>query len=754
MKTPIYITLLIILTLSTTAMAQPEFFSVIPNTTEPIKNDESVHFYSTGLLIPEHLRGTQYVVSDNAEHELTSKWDWRKHNGVTPVKDQGKCGSCYAFGAVGMVESGIKVYDGITYDLSEEQAKSCMWEIGGCAGGTVQWVMNPFTQNGIILEKDYPYSPTNGICYPFEPTLRLTDWHLISTDASPSRNQIKSYIKQAPVVTSLTVSGWERGYNGSYVLDTPDKEGKDHAVILVGWNDSISDENVSGHWIFKNSWGTGWGDNGYGYIEYDTAKIGTHMSILGGYEDYDPYTRTLNYDEAGWNGAFGAHGFDTIKCMARFNISTEEINGIEFWTTGVTSDIDLYLYDGFNDKKVNQYYIGNLTNELYSIENLSYPEPGYHSVSIDEKIVSTTGTVVVVASIKNIDCIYFNDKVAPIAVDNQGNTEYEKTFVSVGDPNSKWYGWWYDTRTLPMHDGSIGKADVALRLRISDGNPEYKNITISTTDPTENVSVGDTVNFTAVCIDNNDDEIYCGKITWFNDNATVGTLECSISSSTFTSLFEGNTTVYAKGNKTSNSIPISVIPAEPVCDYIILCTEDYTTDIYINDTIELTYTCLDQYADNIECGNVTWFNDNESVGVMNGITFIGLSEGVTNITIISNCTHSYSNSVQMNVIHKPIIVVTPEPTAVPTVKSRSRSSSSSTWVIPTSTSTPVPTVESTPLAEFIPKIIVKSEINITTDTEPNNTTIPQATTPTNALVLFIICAFIIGVFLIYKSNKG
>jgi len=741
MKTPIVITLLIILTLSATATAQPNFFTVIPNTTNPIEYNETVDFYSTGLLIPEHLMGTQYVVSNRPKsYELPSKWDWRDHNGVTPVKDQGICGSCYAFGAVAMVESGIKVYDGITYDLSEEQAKSCMWEIGGCIGGTIQWVMNPFTQNGIILEKDYPYFPVNGMCYPYQPTLRVTDWHLISTEAIPSINLIKCYIMQAPVVTSLVVSGWDNKYNGSYVL-TPDKEGKAHSVLLVGWNDSFSDKNVSGHWIFKNSWGTGWGDNGYGYIEYDTAEIGTHMSILGGYEEYDPYTHTLNYDDAGWNDAVGAYGFDRIRGLCIFNISTEEITDIEFWTTGATSDIKLTLYDGFDGQK--------LGNQLYSIEDLSYVEPGYHSVKVDTKITSTTGKIVVVANITNVDCVYYTDKVAPIAIDLKGSAEIGKTFVSIGDPNHKWYDKWYDMSKLPMDNGDIYNADVALRLRVSDGNPEYKNITISTTDPTKNVSVGDIVNFTAVCIDNNDDEIYCGKIEWISYNETVGTLDGSKSSSTFTAHEDGNTTVFAKGNKTSNLISISVIPAEPVCDYIVLYTENYVTDVYVDDEVQFIYTCLDQYIDKIECGNFTWYNDNITVGVMNGTIFKGMDKGVTNITMMGNCTQSFSNSVQMNVTDKPIVVITPVPTAVPTVKSRSGGSSSN-WVIITPIATSVPTPEPTTTAEPTPVKTVVPKTNITI----NNTSIPQETTPVKGLVLYIICAFIIGLFLVHKSNKN
>ena len=327
MNKPIILVFAILLLTVPTIAGEPEFFSVIEGN---ISKDTSIEyepndfFYATGLLIPEHLQNSHYAVEMVSTTSLPSKWDWRTQDGVTSVKDQDNCGACYAFGSIGMIESYIKVNDGIPYDLSEEQGKNCMWETTGCLGGSVQWTMNPFTANGIITEGDYPYVQTSGICKDIEPTLRITEWNLLSTDKELSRDTLKSYIKKAPVVTSLVVEGWNQTYNGSYVLSI-DKEGKPHAVVLVGWNDSTSDKNVSGHWIFKNSWGTSWGDNGYGYIEYDTAKIGTHVSVINGYEYYNPNLYTLNYDEAGWTLAFGAVGFDTIRGMAIYNLSNENV---------------------------------------------------------------------------------------------------------------------------------------------------------------------------------------------------------------------------------------------------------------------------------------------------------------------------------------------------------------------------------------------------------------------------------------------
>ena len=559
MKTIILVFAILLLTVPTIS-GEPIFFSVIEGNTSKdtsVEYEPNDFFYATGLLIPEHLQNSHYAV-EIVTSELPSKWDWRTQDGVTSVKDQGNCGACYAFGSVGMIESYIKVNDGIPYDLSEEQGKNCMWETTGCLGGSVQWTMNPFTANGIITEGDYPYVQTSGICKDIEPTLRITEWNLLSTDKELSRDTLKSYIKKAPVVTSLVVEGWNQTYNGSYVLSI-DKEGKPHAVVLVGWNDSTYEINVSGHWIFKNSWGTSWGDNGYGYIEYDTAGIGTHVSVIDGYEYYNPDLYTLNYDEAGWTLAFGAVSFDTIRGMAIYNLTNEDVEGIEFWTTGATSNIDLYLYDGWEGEKVRRkdYYLGNLTNELFSIKGLSYKEPGYHSIKIDP-VNSSTGTIVVVADVTNIDSIYATNCVAPIAIDNKGQTEKKKTFVSVGDPKSKWYNWWYDASSLRLIDGTVGNADVALRLRVHGSEQiQCENILIETEGYVRTANIGNRVNFTVKCIDEYGMPTALTNITWHNSNDTVGTMTDSV----FKAISTGATTIHAEGackNPESNNITITV----------------------------------------------------------------------------------------------------------------------------------------------------------------------------------------------------
>lgn len=560
----IIISIIIMLLSISLAVGEPNFFAIETEKENQITTEKTINdiFYG-GLLIPEHLQNSHYSVTKypNKRTTLPIKWDWRKHGGVTSVKDQGACGSCYAFGSIGIIESYILIDSGNAYDLSEEQGKNCMWEATGCLGGSVIWDMNIFTQNGVILEKDFPYNPSTGLCKNIEPKFRVTEWNMLSAEKTLSQDIMKNYIlDNGPIVTSLIVDSWESNYNGSYVLsnldNNLDRGDKSHCVLVVGWNDSLSDKNVSGHWIFKNSWGDNWGDNGYGYIEYDTANIGAHASVIGEYENYDPNVYTLNYDEAGWNYGIGAAGFERLRGMCIYETNTSEIKGIEFWTTGATK-ADLYLYDNITLGKPVLY-----GNELYNITNLQYNEPGYHSHVINENIISTTGTTVVIIEIENEDSVYSSTSSTIIAIDNKGPYKPGETYISVGDKTSVHYDVWEDLSNLPIVNGAPIQGSIALRLRITGEPPSTcQYIFLETEGYVRNVTVGDNIQFNVKCADEYGAYVECSNMTWHNSNETIGIINDVI----FEARASGNTTIYVEGIcgfKESNKIDIVVSEKE------------------------------------------------------------------------------------------------------------------------------------------------------------------------------------------------
>ncbi len=308
-----------------------------------------------------------------------SSFDWRDEGGVTPVKDQGNCGSCWAFGTVAPLESAIKIREGITVDLSEQWLVSCNRDGWGCNGG---WWAHNYHQYktgscggfGAVLEDDFPYSASDESCGgPYDHPYIVEDWAFIGGEGSvPPTEDIKQAIMDyGPVSVAVKVdSGWS-SYDGSYVYDSHAPGNVNHAVTIVGWDDDMGSD---GAWIIKNSWGPGWGDNGYMYIEYGCSSIGYSACFVNGYHgppseaeekitftikeitndpdrgDFDPIEPPFNKPE--WYYRAGAISEQNIQ-QFNYNMWTEDLGSF-----GYNSD---YTWEPQQD---HVFYTGESTIEL------------------------------------------------------------------------------------------------------------------------------------------------------------------------------------------------------------------------------------------------------------------------------------------------------------------------------------------------------------------------------------------------------
>jgi C1A family cysteine protease len=211
---------------------------------------------------------------------LPSAWDWRNHNGVSPVKDQGACGSCWAFGTVGTFESLLLIQQNLLEDCSEQHLVSCNTEGWGCNGGF--WAHDMLMDPGAVLEADFPYVASDVPCGgPYTYPYQLGGWTYVDGDnAVPPVELIKEAIyNYGPVCAAVFVGDFFQSYTGG-IFDArePRPSGgcgcdgtpppPNHAIMLVGWDDS------EGVWILKNSWGTDWGMQGYMLIRYGSNQVG------------------------------------------------------------------------------------------------------------------------------------------------------------------------------------------------------------------------------------------------------------------------------------------------------------------------------------------------------------------------------------------------------------------------------------------------------------------------------------------------
>jgi len=201
--------------------------------------------------------------------------DWRLLGGVTAVKDQGGCGSCWDFAGTGAFESAVLVATGYGNDLSEQQVISCNADGVGCGGGMPGNAYNLFISFGAVEESCMPYEARDDVPCTQEScrvAAQLITYYGIPNDV----NSIKNALVHGPVSTCFMVYDDFFAYSGG-CYEHPGGDGINHAVVIVGWDDQMCDG--EGAWICKNSWGAGWGLDGFFYIKYDAASIGTATEL-------------------------------------------------------------------------------------------------------------------------------------------------------------------------------------------------------------------------------------------------------------------------------------------------------------------------------------------------------------------------------------------------------------------------------------------------------------------------------------------
>ncbi|TWW12785.1 peptidase S8 [Planctomyces bekefii] len=203
---------------------------------------------------------------------LPEKFDWREEieGGTQPIRNQGNCGSCWAFSITAVVESLMKMKDpSSTPNLSEQTLVDCSdYDCGGGYFDAFDYVQT----RGLTDRGAYPYRATNGRCRVTSEMSRqkVVSWNYIGNNGnSPTTEQIKTAIlTYGPVSVDVAVAGnFSRYSSGVYNTCSPGMI--NHMVNIEGWNDADG-----GYWIMRNSWGDDWGEGGYMRIRYTNSRGG------------------------------------------------------------------------------------------------------------------------------------------------------------------------------------------------------------------------------------------------------------------------------------------------------------------------------------------------------------------------------------------------------------------------------------------------------------------------------------------------
>jgi len=194
-------------------------------------------------------------VTLEVEKELSSV-DWVSRGAVTPVKNQGQCGSCWSFSATGAVEGCVQISTGKLISLSEQELVSCSSANHGCSGGWPTRAFDFINQNGgINTEANYPYTASNAYCNSRKKAHKVSVTHTHVNVRSRSDSQLVAALSRGPVSVLIDASDATFQHYRGGVFRQSCGTRLDHAVLAVGYD--------SQSYKVKNSWGTWWGESGY-----------------------------------------------------------------------------------------------------------------------------------------------------------------------------------------------------------------------------------------------------------------------------------------------------------------------------------------------------------------------------------------------------------------------------------------------------------------------------------------------------------
>jgi C1A family cysteine protease len=201
---------------------------------------------------------------------LPSTVDWRKQNAVTPIKNQGQCGSCWSFSTTGSLEGLNAIHNHNLLSFSEQQLVDCSGDYGnnGCDGGLMDNAFKYVAAEGIELESTYPYTAQDGTCQYKSGETKFKNTGFKDVTANQP-DQLQAAVAQHPVSIAIEADQSCFQFYTSGVLDDAScGTNLDHGVLIVGYGTQGGKD----YWIVKNSWGTSWGMEGYIYIERSSGQ--------------------------------------------------------------------------------------------------------------------------------------------------------------------------------------------------------------------------------------------------------------------------------------------------------------------------------------------------------------------------------------------------------------------------------------------------------------------------------------------------
>lgn len=538
---------------------------------------------------------TLYAYNPADTSTIPDRYDLREFGYVTPVKSQGSNGNCWAFATMATLESNILKALGDSFDLSESNLKNLFgsfsdygWDYETNKGGIASMGYNYLISwLGPVLEEDDPYV-LNSIFSPLlNSIMHVQNVMFIQRKSLTDNDEIKKIIMDYGAIYTQIYSSFSN--NKQYYHDGINAN---HAVVIVGWDDSLTFSGAPGKggWIIKNSWGSRSGDNGYYYVSYyDTSclpigKVDSAFTFI--LNDTIRFDKNYQYDIQGKSDFF-LNSYSTVWYKNKFNATDNE------YLAAVST-----IFDKDTDYEFSVYVNGE-----YRLSQSGSSKPGYYTFNLNEFIPLSAGDVFEIVFKITVD----GEAGVPISEKVSFNTYYYKestSFISYDGTNWKDlfdYEWKYTSHTYNSQVACI-KA-----FTIYDLVNTTVELTVNITDVvTVKAKVlnqyGRPVNGGYIAFAVNGEEVSVPVVNGFALIELNGEPKNYHIDATFT-----NSGYNSSGDSISFDVPL------------INTTVELTVDDFYN-PVNLTASVLNQYGYLVKVGTITFCIDgvNYTVDIVNG----------------------------------------------------------------------------------------------------------------------------------------
>jgi len=247
-----------------------------------LTEDEFLNSYTGAVVSSSHQEEPAFDLP--VDEAVLDSVDWVEKGKVNPIKNQGQCGSCWAFSTMGTLESGYAIASGDLVSLAEQQLVDCDKSDDGCSGGWPHTAYDSYlARSGVCSESSYTYTARGGSCRASSCTDVIPKGTITGhTNVAKTSSALKSALQRQPV--SVTVNAGQLQFYANGVVTGSCQGEINHAVIAVGYGTDGVD-----YFKIRNSWGTSWGESGYIRLSQNGGSQGTACLL-----QYAPVTPTLS----------------------------------------------------------------------------------------------------------------------------------------------------------------------------------------------------------------------------------------------------------------------------------------------------------------------------------------------------------------------------------------------------------------------------------------------------------------------------